>query len=64
MTRYTMNNQNGSFRVPVERLGEFRILQTGHNMALFGDIIDRLGRYEQALTPEEAEEYARTKRRR
>ena len=62
--RYTHRNPDGvTYRAPVERLGEFRILQVGGSMALFGDIIDRLGRYESALTIEEAEAYARVRRK-
>ncbi len=59
--RYTQKNPNGTFRAPIERLGEFRILQSGPSIALFGDMINRLGRYEAALTIEEAEAYARKK---
>lgn len=61
--RYTQENPNGTFRAPAERLGEFRILQVGGSIALHGDIINRLGRYEKALTIEEAEEFARKKRK-
>lgn len=59
--RYTQKNPNGTFRAPIERLGEFRILQSGSSIALFGDMINRLGQYEAALTIEEAEAYARKK---
>ena len=60
--RYTHRNPDGAtFRAPVERLGEFRMLQVGGSIAIFGDMIDRLGRYESALTNEEAEAYARRK---
>lgn len=61
--RYTHRNPDGeTFRAPVERLGEFRMLQVGGSIAIFGDMIDRLGRYEAALTVEEAEAYAKGKK--
>ena len=60
--KFTHKNPDGkTFRVPIERLGEFRMLQVGGSMALYGDVIDRLGRYEAALTVEEAEAYASRK---
>ena len=61
--KYTHRNPDGeTFRAPVERLGEFRMLQVGGSIAIFGDMIDRLGRYESALTVEEAETFARKKK--
>lgn len=60
--RFTQRNPNGeSFRIPVERFGNFEIKQFGPTVAMFGDIVDRLGRYEAALTVEETEAYARRK---
>ena len=59
--RYTRRNPNGSFRAPAEHLGDFRILQCAGSIALYGDLVDRLGRYEELLTLEEAEAYARQK---
>lgn len=60
--KFTQRNPDGkTFRAPAERLGEFRMLQVGGSIALYGDVIDRLGRYEAALSVEEAEAYARRK---
>lgn len=60
---YTQKNPSGeSFRIPVERFGDFEIKQFGPTVAMFGDIVNRLGRYEAALTVEEAEAYARKKK--
>lgn len=61
-TKFTHRNPNGTFRVPSERLGEFRIMQVGGSIALFGDVINRLGEYEEALTLEEARRYAARKK--
>ena len=61
--RYTQKNPNGeTFRIPVERFGDFEIKQFGPTVAMFGDIVNRLGRYEAALTIEEVEAYARGKK--
>lgn len=60
---FTRANPDGkSFRIPIERCGEFRILQSGNSIAMFGDIVDKLGRYEKAISLAEAERYALTKR--
>lgn len=61
MQRMTVTNHNGHFRIPVERMGDFRIDQSGISIALFGDVVDRLGAYEDSLTVEEAKVYARKK---
>ena len=62
MQRYTHKKPDGkTYRVPAEKLGEFRMLQVGGSIALYGDLINRLGRYEDLLTVEEAEAYARRK---
>ena len=61
--RYTQKNHDGeTFRIPIERFGEFRIDKCGFSQAMFGDIANRLGRYEAALTIEEAEAYAKGKK--
>lgn len=61
--KYTQKNHDGeTFRIPIERFGEFRIDKYGLSQAMFGDIVNRLGRYEAALTVEEAEAYAREKK--
>lgn len=60
--RYTHKNPDGhTFRAPVERLGEFRVLQSGLSIAIFGDLVDRLGEYEELLTLDEAKDYAKRK---
>lgn len=56
-----MNPDGKTFRVPIERLGEFRILQVGGSIAIYGDMVNLLGRYEAALTVGEAEVYANRK---
>lgn len=56
--RYTRKNPNGSFRIPAENAGEIRMDQTGIHIAFFGDIINKLGQYEELLTLEEARRYA------
>ncbi|MCI9681389.1 MAG: hypothetical protein HFI26_08390 [Lachnospiraceae bacterium] len=56
--RYTRKNINGSFRIPAENAGEFRMDQTGISIAFFGDAINKLGQYEELLTLEEARQYA------
>ncbi len=56
--RYTRRNPNGSFRIPAENAGEFRLDQTGIHIAFFGDAINKLGQYEELLTLEEARRYA------
>lgn len=61
--KYTQKNPNGTFRAPVERMGEFRMLQIGGSIALYGDLVNRLGRYEEILSIEEAEAYARVRRK-
>lgn len=60
--RYTRRNPGGrGFRIPAEHLGEFRILQCGLSIAVFGDLVDKLGEYEELLSLREAREYARKK---
>lgn len=56
--RYTRKNPNGSFRIPAENAGEFRLSQTGISIAFLGDAINKLGQYEELLTLEEARRYA------
>ena len=59
MERMTVTNHNGHFRIPAERMGVFRMDPSGHSIAIFGDVADRLGQYEDLLTMEEAQAYAR-----
>ncbi len=61
--RCTRRNPNGSFRIPAESLGDFRMMQTGTSLAVYGDAVDKLGQYEELLTLEEAKKYAAGKRK-
>lgn len=56
--RYTRRNPNGSYRIPAEGVGEFRISQFGDSIALYGSLVDKLGEYESLLSIREAREYA------
>ena len=56
--RYTRRNPSGGYRIPVEGLGEFRIVQHGISIALMGDLVDKLGEYEALLSLQEARAYA------
>lgn len=59
--RITHKNPGKGYRIPVERLGEFRILQCGSTIAMYGDIVDKLGQYEDSLSLSEAQQYAAKK---
>ncbi len=56
--RYTRRNPNGSYRIPAEGMGKFRIEQHGISLALHGDLVDKLGEYEALLSLQEARAYA------
>lgn len=62
--RFTRRNPNGSFRIPVESIGIFRIEQTGRSIAVFGDVANKLGKYEELITLEDAKKYAAEKEKR
>lgn len=47
---YTRKNPDGTYRAWAEKIGTFRIEAQGMGVFLFGDLINRLGRYE-ALGP-------------
>lgn len=59
MKRFTNQNHNvhpgakPTYRIPSERFGEFSIKSQGMFTAMFGDVVDKLGRYEDIGTPEE-----------
>ena len=48
--RYTRNNHNGSYRIPLQALsGMSKMLEVdgGPSPALIGELVDQLGRYEE-----------------
>lgn len=65
-----LTNQNHStnpgakptYRIPVERFGEFSIKSHGMFTAMFGDIADKLGQYEDLGTVEELQRIIQTKK--
>ena len=45
--RMTVKNPNGTYRVPIERIGDgIRIEVSGHNIGVFGELVNKLGRLE------------------
>ena len=60
MERMTQKNPDGvTFRVPLQRGGEFRVMSEKAAQAVFGDIVNRLGEYEECLTIAEAKRMRR-----
>lgn len=55
MANMTRPNKGGTYRIPMTVVGEFRFLSHGDTQAIFGDVADRLGRYEKLGEPEELE---------
>lgn len=55
MRKMTHINPDGvTYRVPVEQAGHFTLSSAEFNGAFLGDIVDRLGRFEElGLEPEE-----------
>lgn len=53
MTR--RNPNNGTYRVWLDKAGTFRIESQGGVVFAFGDLVDRLGRYEDIAPLEELE---------
>lgn len=59
MARLTLKNhtvhpdQRGTYRIPTSRVGEFSLKTFGNTTAYYGDIIDKLGKYEDMGEPEE-----------
>ena len=45
--RMTVRNPNGTYRVPIERINNGICVEvSGHNVVVFGEIVNRLGRLE------------------
>lgn len=53
MNRMTIQNPNGTYRLPMSRGGSFRQEWQQEQTVLYGKIIDRLGAYEDIGTPQE-----------
>ena len=62
MNRYTHKNPDGTFRAPVEWIGEFRLNQYGNSIALFGDLVNRLGQYEELIRLEDLQRMKKSKK--
>lgn len=68
VSRFTVKNhelhpaQKPTYRIPIERFGNFEIKTTGFFTAMFGDMADRLGQYEDLGSVEELQKLARTKK--
>ena len=58
MNRYTHKNPDGTFRAPVEWIGEFRMNQYGNSIAL----VNRLGQYEELMSLEELRKMKKSKK--
>lgn len=52
-TPYSIDGPIGSYRIPADRVGEWHFQSRGVHQALFGDVVDRLGAYEECDTLEE-----------
>lgn len=46
MDRMTVRNPDGTYRVWMDHAGEFRMSTQGGEVFAFGDMINKLGRYE------------------
>ena len=52
--RMTVKNSNGSYRIPIHRAGEFAVESIGQSVAIRGELVDKLGAYEETgMSPEE-----------
>jgi hypothetical protein len=65
---FTLKNPDGTYRIPAEKADEFRMLQAGGRIALFGAHINALGEWESlGMTVEEVKlllrKYADIKKR-
>ena len=50
----TVKNPSGTYRIPIERAKVFHVESVGINIAITGEMVDRLGAYEElGMTPEE-----------
>lgn len=54
--RLTRKNASGSYRIPGNMIGTFRIEYQQEQSTIFGDIANTLGRYEDIGTAEEFRE--------
>lgn len=53
--RMTQKNPDGvTYRVPLHKAGEFRVMNERTAQAVFGDIVNRLGEYEDCISIAEA----------
>lgn len=60
MDRMTVINPNNkSYRVPLEKAKEFKIETYGTSTGIFGDLVNRLGQYEDLGSIEELKELAK-----
>lgn len=56
----TRKNPNGSYRIPLSKMGDLRIDGQSTAPAMFGAVADKLGWYENCgMTQEEIENYVR-----
>lgn len=62
MNRFTHKNPDGSFRAPLEWIGEFRLNQCGSSLAVYGDLVNRLGQYEDLISLEELQKMKKSKK--
>lgn len=62
MNRFTFKQSDGSFRAPIEWLGEFRMDQRGNSIAIYGDLVNRLGQYEDLISLEELQKMKKSKK--
>ena len=62
MNRFTHKNPDGTFRAPVEWIGELRLNQCGNSLALFGDLVNRLGPYEELMSLDELRKMKKSKK--
>lgn len=57
--RFTVKNhtvhpmQKETYRIPIIRVGDFHVKSFGHDTQIQGDLVDKLGRYEDLGEPEE-----------
>lgn len=52
--RMTIKNPNGTYRIPIHRAGEFAVESIGQSVAIRGELVDKLGAYEETgMSPEE-----------
>lgn len=60
MERMTVTNPNNrSYRVPLEKAREFKIESYGTSVGIFGDLVNRLGQYEDLGSIEQLKELAK-----